>query len=104
MYRQTIDGAGVSLEQNTGNVPSDSKYYVVCDGEVKKGFRSLKQAQHYYQQLVKERMPPRPATPPTSPEERLAAELASAPLQGYWGEDRYRRLARARSNRTRTYR
>ena len=104
MYRQAIDSAGISLEQGTGNVPDDKKYYVVCDGQVQKGFRSLRQAQQQYAQLVKERAPAKIGPAGPTPAERLQAELASAPLEGYWGDDRYRRIARAKNNRTRTYR
>jgi hypothetical protein len=55
MYRQFNERAGISIEQNTQNVPEDSRYYVLEEGKIVKHFRSLKAAQVVYQKLVDEK-------------------------------------------------
>jgi len=52
MYRQFNERAGISIEQNTGNVPEDGRYYVLKEGKIVKHFRSLKAALAVYRQLV----------------------------------------------------
>ena len=46
--------ANVSIQNNTGNVPSDGKYYVTRDKKIIAAFRSLKAATSYYQELIDE--------------------------------------------------
>lgn len=59
MYRQFNERAGISIEQGTGKVPDDGKYYVLQDGEIVGTFKSLKKAEGTYKKLIKEkRLPP----------------------------------------------
>ena len=53
-YRQFILNLNLSIERNTGQVPSDGRYYIVREGHVIESFRSIKKAQEKFQQLVKE--------------------------------------------------
>ena len=53
-YRQAIPDLNLSIERETGQVPSDGKYHVVRDGTVLESFRLLKQAQEHFKKIVKE--------------------------------------------------
>ena len=53
-YRQYIPHLGLSIELLTEAVPSDGKYHVVRNGEIVGSFRSLKQAQAIFRQLVQD--------------------------------------------------
>jgi hypothetical protein len=65
LYRQIHPRANISIECNTGRVPTDGKYYVIKDGKVIASFRSLKAAQPCYQQLVEDM-----ALPPLEKQEK----------------------------------
>lgn len=59
MYRQYNQRANLSIENGTGAVPLDGKYYVINDGNLVRGFRGLKAAQELYQKLLQEKdLPP----------------------------------------------
>jgi len=51
-YRQTMPGSGVSIERFTALVPPDGYYYVLKAGSVEGRFRSLRQAQTKYKELL----------------------------------------------------
>lgn len=75
MYRQFNERAGISIEQGTGKVPDDGKYYVLQDGEIVGSFKSLKEAEETYRKLVEEKaLPPLEAPPKLSTEQLLAKE------------------------------
>ena len=59
MYRQFNERAGISIEQGTDKVPNDNRYYVLSDGKIVGGFRSIKRAEDTYRKLVAEKnLPP----------------------------------------------
>ena len=49
MYRQTIAGLGLSIEEGTEGVPSDGRYYVVEVGRTGRGYRTLRDANRRYE-------------------------------------------------------
>lgn len=49
MYRQTIAGLGLSIEEGTDGVPGDGRYYVVEVGSAFRGYRTLRDAQRRYE-------------------------------------------------------
>ena len=51
-YRQYIPDLDLSIERHTKPVPSDGKYHVLRNGEILGSFRSLKQAQVLYREIV----------------------------------------------------
>jgi len=48
VYRQSLTGHDLSVEEGTEKVPDDGHYYVLFQGEQKGRFRSLKQATKRY--------------------------------------------------------
>lgn len=52
VFRQAREDAKLSIEQDTGEVPSDGKYYVVLDGGIQGSYRSLKKAQQRYREIL----------------------------------------------------
>ncbi len=84
-YRQTIPSLGLSVERDTGCVPADGYYYLLLKGEIKGRFRSLRQAQRLYKQIIAEsgyKAAPqkRPAVDPG----REAIERYMDQLEDYW--------------------
>jgi hypothetical protein len=53
-YRTYIPEIGLSIEKNTGNVPSDGKFYIVKTGTILESFRSRKLAEEKFRQIVRE--------------------------------------------------
>ncbi len=53
-YRQYIPELQLSIERSTETVPKDGKFYVIREGHVLGRFRSLKQAQELFRQVVQE--------------------------------------------------
>jgi hypothetical protein len=51
MYRQTVDGCPLSIEQGTAKVPDDGYYYVLLRGEVAGRFRALNKAAACFREL-----------------------------------------------------
>lgn len=51
MYRQGVPGSGLSIEQATGDVPADGRYYVISGGVIHRGYRSLRDATATYERL-----------------------------------------------------
>ncbi len=73
-YRQYIPDIRLSIEKDTDAVPKDGKYYVLHEGKIEGTFRSIKQAQKLYRELVKKIG----YTPSTKQEKRKSAsELAT---------------------------
>lgn len=66
MYRQENPRAKISIECNTGNVPSDGKYYVLKEGQIISRFHNLKAASNLYKQMIDEM-----ALPPLVIEEKI---------------------------------
>ena len=52
-YRRYIPAINLSLEKDSNNVPNDGKYHILHDGKVVAGFKNHKQADEYFEQLVK---------------------------------------------------
>ncbi len=53
-FRLAIPEAGLSIEQNTEQVPHDNKYYVLRDGTAVGAYLALKKAREKLQQLKDE--------------------------------------------------
>lgn len=86
-YRQAIPAIGLSLERYTGAVPDDGYYYVLKDGEVKGRFRTLRQAQAKYKELLAASgYQPPPLQPRKVDPSREAVERYMDELEAYWGD------------------
>ena len=68
MYRQTDSRYGLSIEEGTGGVPADGRFYVLDQGVVHRSYRSFNAARRKYEQLRAER-----SEPPAAPSEGGAA-------------------------------
>lgn len=53
-YKNFIPKLNLSIEKNTDQVPNDGKFYIVREGHVIEGFRSLKKAEEKFNHLVEE--------------------------------------------------
>jgi hypothetical protein len=51
MYRQSLTGYPLSIEEGTKGVPNDGRYYVIHNGAKVGGFRSLAQATKRYMEI-----------------------------------------------------
>lgn len=51
MYRQTLEGQPLSIEQGTASVPDDGYYYVVLRGAIEGRFKSLNKAVFRFREL-----------------------------------------------------
>ena len=78
MYRQFNERAGISIEQDTANVPNDGKYYVLKDGEIVANYKNLKAANEMYRKLVEDK-----GLPPLEPLPKLTREQL---LERIWDE------------------
>lgn len=86
-YRQIIPDISLSIEKETDNVPNDGKFYVIKDGNVKGSFRSLKQAQEMFNDLVKEsRYTPRVKPSHKKSSSELATERFLEAKDFYWAD------------------
>jgi len=87
-YRHYIPEVSLSIERNTAAVPGDDKFYVIHEGNMVAGFRSLKKAEERFRQLIEEIGYKRPALTSSrqcSPaEEELDRYLVAKEL--YWAE------------------
>ncbi len=85
-YRQAIPALGLSLERNTGRVPADGYFYILLRGETKGRFRSLRQAQRQYKQLLAESgHTPAPRKGRRIDPAREAVDRYMDQLEDYWG-------------------
>jgi len=53
-FRLALADIGLSIEQNTDNVPNDGRYHVIRHGVVVASYPSLKRARDHFQQLKQE--------------------------------------------------
>jgi len=53
-YRHFIPALDLSIERNTGRVPADSKFHMVHKGSVIASYKTKKQAEEKFYQIVKE--------------------------------------------------
>jgi hypothetical protein len=86
-YKHYIPDLLLSIERNTENVPKDGKYYLLRDGEIVEGFRTLKKAQMAFKQaLDKIGYTPKPSeeSAKSAAEQRIQAYLDAKEL--YWAE------------------
>lgn len=49
MFRQTITGLGLSIEEGTDNVPHDGRYYVIEAGVAGRSYHTLRDANRHYE-------------------------------------------------------
>jgi hypothetical protein len=86
-YRQSIPDIHLSLEYCTALVPRDGHYYVIKDDQIDGRFRTLKEAQSRYKQLISQSGytgPKEGARPENRSPQEVERYLDS--LQGYWGD------------------
>lgn len=84
-YRQAIPAIGLSVERDTARVPSDGYYYVLLEGEAQGRYRSLRQAQTQYKQLLADSgWRPDPAERTAVDPAREAVERYMDALEDYW--------------------
>lgn len=86
-YRQTIPAISLSLERYTAAVPDDGYYYVLKDGRVEGRFRTLRQAQARYKELLAASgyQPPPVEAKEVDPAKE-AVERYMDELEAYWGD------------------
>ena len=85
-YRQAIADLSLSLERGTARVPGDGYYYIVLRGEVQGRFRTLRQAQVKYKELVATTgYKPKPNERPKRTPAEQAVERYMDELEAYWG-------------------
>lgn len=86
-YRQSIPDIHLSLEYCTASVPRDGHYYVVKDGQIDGRFRTLKEAQSRYKQLISQSgyAGPREKARPKSHSPQEVEQYLDR-LQDYWGD------------------
>lgn len=53
-YKHFVPGIDLAIERYTINVPNDGKYYITKGGKAVQGFRSMKQAEERFTQLLDE--------------------------------------------------
>jgi hypothetical protein len=51
-YKHYIPDIKLSIEKGTDKVPNDGKYYIVSDGHIIDAFKSRKQAEEKFKQLI----------------------------------------------------
>ena len=83
-YRQYIPDLQLSIERNTQAVPDDGKYYVLNQGRVMGGFRSLKQAQALFKQVVEEQNYAPTSSLPTKSVSEMQNERYMEAKSFYW--------------------
>lgn len=102
-FRLAIPDAGLSIEQNTENVPNDGKYHIVKNGAVVASYPSLKRARDRFQKL-KDEVGYRPVRPDAAAQgEDLAAkehiERLLDAASSYWGSSHKYRSGGGRGGR-----
>jgi len=86
-YRQAIAAINLSIERCTAAVPPDGYYYVLKDGKIEGRFRSLRQAQAKYKELLAASGYQPPAAKPTDLDPaKEAVESYMDQLEAYWTE------------------
>jgi hypothetical protein len=99
-YRHFIPKLDLSIERNTDQVPNDGKFYIVHQGHVMDGFRSIKKAEERFRQLVKEsgyKPEGSPAKPKSASEEGIERYLDAK--DDYWAESYKYRVKRGKGGR-----
>lgn len=96
MYRQTLPGHELSIEQGTPDVPNDSNYYVRHKGKTVGRFRALAQAQKCYQKIKQSlRIEPPPPAGTLSVADVMRRELDSQSNKSLlWSDDDFARVDR----------
>jgi hypothetical protein len=96
MYRQTLPGHDLSVEQDTPDVPGDGYYYVRHRGVIQGRFRSLAQALKCYQKIKQTLdIAPPPPPAPVSVAEAWSRELESKSNKSlFWTDDDFARVDR----------
>jgi hypothetical protein len=86
-YRQFVPAIGLSIERCTSAVPSDGYYYVLNGGKIEGRFRTLKDAQRRYKELLEASgyRPPGLERAKVDPEKE-AVERYMDELEAYWGD------------------
>jgi hypothetical protein len=52
IFRQSIPGLDLSIEEATENVPADGRFYVIDHGTIRRGYRTLRLASALYDRLL----------------------------------------------------
>jgi len=103
MYRQTLTGHDLSVEEGTENVPNDGFYYVFLQGVQKGRFRTLKLAIKTYESLKNTlNLPPRSNTPPPPLAEILRREMETQSNKSLiWEQEDFIRVQKSTGRRGR---
>jgi len=86
-YRHYLPTLDLSIERYTTRVPADGKFHLIQKGEIIGSFRSKKQAEQKFYQLVEESgyKPDVPETQPLDPSQE-AIERYSLAKDIFWAE------------------
>ncbi len=55
VFKQSIPGLNLSIEEATENVPADGRFYVIDRGVIHRSYKTLRQATAVYDQLRADR-------------------------------------------------
>lgn len=55
VFKQSIPGLNLSIEEATENVPADGRFYVIDRGVIHRGYKTLRQATAVYDELRADR-------------------------------------------------
>ena len=98
-YRQSIPDLDLSIERLTEVVPDDGKFYVIHSGEILGSYRTLKQAQTVFRQIVLESSyKPSPAESGKTPSEMLTERYMES-KDFYWSDSHKHRGGGGRGGR-----
>lgn len=104
MYRQSLPGHDLSIEQGTAAVPADGFFYVLHRGASEGRFRTLAQARRCYLK-IKESLAPLPSSSPAARpsfgELRRREMEAQSNKALIWADEDFARVARKTQGRPR---
>ncbi len=86
-YRQSIAAVGLAIERGTAAVPDDGYFYVLFAGQVQGRYRTLKQAQAQYREILSNQdWKPKPLSPGPVDSSTEAVERYMDALEAYWAD------------------
>ena len=86
-YRQSIAAVGLAIERGTPAVPDDGYFYVLFAGQVQGRYRTLKQAQAQYREILSNQdWKPKPLLPAPANSSTEAVERYMDALEVYWAD------------------
>lgn len=99
-YKHYIPDIGLSIEKNTENVPQDGKYYLLRDVQIVSAFRTLKQAEIAFKEMVSELgYKPKPVKKQTKSAAEQNVERYLDAKDVFWAEGPIRRDKGGRGGR-----